>query len=395
MIRFLVPSILLAVFMGPACAEVAHADLVCDAAHNIALARFQEDSDEGQPHYTVLPANIDSGLSAQNGTGHRVCKLANGWEVKLRNGEGQAFPYGQGGAAPGAFFSLWVDRHKIFSKKYWTDHDYAADLTPIAGVVIKPQGITICEIRNGKPACTAQKLSLKTHPVDAIEYPAIPAPAAAPGELMVVGGTGQKNLCPHLVTHGSSGFDYASEPDIKIAAATWDWIDTEKLKNPDPWADVGDIQNVFGIALDYANGRFSFPSYPGDFDGDDKPDTVLAFGGNNHYFDGDIYIVAPSSISLRTMLETLVAQDKDMDIEKSIETAKAQGWHVYAGGGAGLYPNVSPRYVHLDRIDYIGTRLLLAQPTNLDEYPTAMAIKPRADGSFETVCVFQRPRLNY
>jgi hypothetical protein len=370
-----------------------HADLICDPAKNIALARFKEEEDETAPAYARLPVKVDGGLSAQPGTGRRVCKLNNGWEIKLRNGQAQAYAYGMGGAAPPSFFSLWVDRRRLFSRQIWSTENYSETRTPIVALVITPQTVTICEMKSKSPACKTEKLDLDKHTVDAVEYPAIAKPIPRPGALEIVGGTNPANLCQGIITHGSRGGDMAGEPDVPIPAAQWDWIDTDESPGSE-WAHVRDVRSVFGLAIEDDSGHYSFPSYPVDFDDDGKPDTVLAYGSDTHYFDGDFYIVAPASISIRDVIARIFGQ-KDIDLEKISEIVKSQGWHFYAGGSPGLYPDVSPRYVHLNRIEYLSKTLLLAEPTNWEKGPTSILIKPRADGTFETVCVFQRPGLHY
>jgi len=155
---------------------VAHADLVCDEARNVALARFAVAYNERLPVFAALPEALDHGLSAQTGTGRRICRLANGWEVKLRNGTGQAYAYAQSGAAPGSFFSLWVDRRKLISRQIWTDHDYAESKRGIVAVVITPSAITICHGKQnampggyqGEATCTDEPLDLTGTPIDGV-----------------------------------------------------------------------------------------------------------------------------------------------------------------------------------------------------------------------------------
>ena len=382
------------------------ADLVCDPANNVALARFDQTLDDKPPDYKRLPATLDRALSAQPGTGRRVCKLANGWEIKLRNGIDQAFGYGMGGGAPPAFFSLWVDHHKVFSQKVWSEQDYSQSHVPIIGVVVTPKSLSVCKRKSNPaelPVCTAEAFDPRKSPADRVEYPAHPGPPPRPGSLLITGGTFAPGVCKKFIPHGkpSSGkwdryvTDSRGEPDIKIPAEQWEWINTKELRRSNrDWTALGDLGKIFGISED----RFhviAFPTWPLDFDGDKQNDTVIKRKSLNHYFDGDYYVVAPGNVPVRDVLDTLYGNNRDEDVENDIKRAEAMGWHVYGGGRPGFYPGESPRYVHIENIRYLGQTLLLASPTNQDIDPTHILIRPKPDGSSETARVFQRPRLNY
>jgi hypothetical protein len=328
--RYILSLILLAlIFAYPAKADTtAHADLVCDPTNNIALARFIEAEDPGPPHYARLPAALDHGLSAQSGTGRRVCNLAHGGQIKLRNGQEQAFAYGAGGAAPPDFFSLWIDARKVISRQNWSRESYDQTEDQIAGVVITPTRITTCVWKDGddtKPlACSSKPQDLTRYKTDNVEYPANFWHGPGAERLVVVPGT-DESVCRDLIQHGPNAQgvvrDSAGEPDLPVAAKDLDWIDTQARTPSLEWSTVSDWKAVFGLKA--AMAPVNFPPHAMDFDGDSKPDTVVELDGSTHYFDGSFYVVAPANVAVADVLRTLFSQNTD--VEHSIKKSPSPG----------------------------------------------------------------------
>jgi hypothetical protein len=394
LMRYFVVVLLLAFpFSRPASADygVGHADLVCDPAHNTVLARFKVAEDDDAPQYDKLPDNIDGGLSAKSGTGGRKCTLANGWEIKIRNGEGQVFAYGMGGAAAPNFFSLWVNHRKVISQLNWSEQNYSETEPAIAGVVVKPDTINTCIVGEDKKlSCTAKPLKLNDYQVDTIEYPAPSTDQASPYSLQVSGT--DISVCKSIVHHGNPQgmWGRAGEPDLPVPDMDVDWIDLDFL-SPTKW-EIGNFKNDYGIGTN-ENVFIQYPGTPLDFDGDGKLDTVIKSEGYSHYFDGSYYVVAPGKFSVPDVVHKLFANGDD-DPNIVIPLVQTFGWHVYFGGQTGLYPKEDRRYVHFDHFTS-GKMYLLAQPANTSVDPTAQVIKPEADGSFKEICTIQRPRLHY
>ena len=378
-----------------------YADLICNPATNIALVRFTEAYNDDPPVYDRLPAAIDHGLSARTGTGRRVCRLANGWEVKLRNGRGQAFHYGMGGGDPSNFFSLWVNGRKVISRRVWSNFGFDDERAPLAAVVVRPRRLTFCD-RGDRIACRAQSLDVAKLPVDEVEYPSSPNARPAPGAMLITRGS-DNPLCRSLVRRGPGNDGVvrdwigsrAEEPDLPRSDAETEWIDIGRFAGENyQLATISDQDIVFGV--ERVPGRTSFSgSVPDDIDGDGVRDVVVGRSSDGHYFDGSFWVLAKQPTTVAEVLERLYPSGQDSDEERAIDRARQQGWSVYAGGGDGLYPKVSPRYVKLDMLHHDGATYFLAYPTNVEHDPTAIVIRPKSGGRFDTVCVFQRVRLNY
>ena len=68
-----------------------HADVVCRPGLNVALIRFTLTANQDQIVYRRLPARIDQGLSAMRTLRRSNCTMANGWTIRVRDGERQPY----------------------------------------------------------------------------------------------------------------------------------------------------------------------------------------------------------------------------------------------------------------------------------------------------------------
>ena len=389
-------------FGGWIVAQYAHADIlrssgdvVCASSRNVAVARFAHRYNEDPPVYAALPATVDAGLSADKGTDRRTCTLANGWHVRLRIGSDQALPYGMGGADASEYFSLWVDRRKVISRRNW--HPGYRDSFKgqhIVAIVVAPESLWTCaasqDAGEPSPKCTSEPLRLEQGTVDEIEYPPPGKAPPIPGSVRISVGVGDA-LCGSLIGRGPWNenalgermiWDLNFSTDLQPDVAQHSWIDTSPLTAIDTqsWTPLRS-GNV---------GRL-------DIDNDGVVDTVLKMEGWSHAFDGSSWFVFPAGVdptgaeekafgaAMLASGETVVPED----------AADATGLFVFRGGRLDLYPNVSPRYVHLDGYTYRGRTYFLAHPTNTEHDPSAILIQPQSKGRFKTICEFQIVRPNF
>lgn len=386
------------------------ADLVCDPDHNIAVARFAETYNPAAPAYANLSPDLDRGLSSTSGTGRRSCQLANGWEIRIRNGVKQAYPYRVGGGSPPYFFSLWIDRRKVISQRVWSSYDYDNKPMPIAAVVISSSDLTFCEQARdltrsldpvGELTCTSQRLNLSGTPVDTAEYPPPGTAPVASGILMIKVGS-SNNLCRNLERRGPREDGSirpwigppVNEPDLPFPKDTVEWIDPSRHQSSKhKWPTVDGAMATFGVPM--FTGQVHVPPTYTDFDNDNVLDTVVGLSDDSKFFDGSYWIVAPKQVPVVDLLRQLFSGEGHAGEGSDIERAEKRGWFVYSGGRPGLYPDVSPWRVHVERLYFPRETYLLAFPTDTRHDPTAMVVRPTGGGKFETTCVFQRQRLNY
>ncbi len=355
--------------LGPGTARAdeisTYAEAVCQKGANVALVRFTTAWNNDPPPFRRLPPGFDGGLSAAAPSGRQDCTMANGWNIRVRSGEKQAFAYGMGGADPPAFFSLWIARHKVVSRKEWKP-GYGNDTDPwLVAVVVRPDRLSYCHVANGADApekgvvtCSDEPLQLDHHKVDPIEF-------AAPGTKPPIG--------TMLVMPGS--------PDPKLCR---EYLHLRRGNLPDSYAmiDSARILREISARPGFRLAEAVIEVAPG------VRRKLVSWSGDGHYFDGDLMFIAPVAA------DALAVLNPDM-LEEPFPTGKLpSGWHLISGQQPGLYPDVSLRYVHFDTQKIGGRLYLLAQPTNRQDPPAAILIQPVATG-FRGVCRFQRVEPNF
>lgn len=368
-VRYLAMTLMLAMpFIVRADEASKDVDLVCRPAENLALVRFST-SNDASPAYPRLPQALDFGLSASTGYGRTDCTLANGTTIRVRGGREQAFAYGAGGGNPPAFFSLWINKRKVLSRRIWKPgyEETFKDLPLYDGVLITTNRLAICATAEGKPQqCTSQPLDPVGTPIDGVEY-GPGSRKATPGHISVTAkGAVNQRFCKAylgLVKPESDDPYFGRQTPLDIDLETF--ADQTKVANA--WTHSGLIELFPGVIR-----------------------RLMVWDADNHYFDGTVIALAPPTM---TMQEIAAAYPID-DIED---------WHkrgvphvtLISGGQKQLYPDISPRYVHLvpQRID--GALYFFAYPTSEGSRPTAALVKPLAAGGFVTLCAFNRIAPHY
>lgn len=346
-----------------------HVDLVCHAAENLALVRFTI-SEDAAPTYPSLPPAIDRGLSASTGSDRTDCTLANGTTIRVRGGQEQAFANGMGGANPPAFFSLWINQRKVFSRKVWMP-GYAESFDNPSiydGVLIAANRITICATAEGKPQhCTGQSLDLANRRIDRVEY-SFDKQKTPVGHLSVIAnGAANQRFCEAYLGSVKPGIEsllrgQQTSLDFDLAPLT------KETSVDEPLGRSGVVELLPTVTR-----------------------RLMIWTSADHYFDGTVIAVAPSSMAMKSIIDAYPFDD----IEAWPQRDAPPGVTLISGGQKQLYPNVSPRYLRLvpQRID--GSLYFFAYPTNNRVRPTAALVKPLVDGGFATLCAFNRTELSY
>jgi hypothetical protein len=275
-----------------------------------------------------------------------------------------------GGGNPPAFFSLWINKRKVVSRKRWMPgYEESFNNPPIYdGVLIAANRITICATAEGQSQhCTSQPLDLAKAPIDRIEYGSHP-PSVPLGHVSVIAkGAANQRFCEAylgLIKPGIESALLGQKTSLDMDLAPF----TEQTSLDESQARSGLVEFLPGVTR-----------------------RLMIWEGENHYFDGTVIAVAPSSMAMKNILATYPFND----IEVWPERGARPGVTLISGGQKQLYPNVSPRYVHLvpQRID--GALYVFAYPTNNKVRPTAALVKPLADGGFATLCAFNRIEPQY
>jgi hypothetical protein len=344
-------------------------DLVCDVAANVAVVRFTN-SDGETPTIPHLPRALDHGLSVSAEPRHTECTLANGTTIKVRGGREQAFGYGAGGGNPPAFFSLWINRRKVVSREVWKPgYEKTIDNLPIYnGALIAAEHLTVCATAEGNPQrCTSRPLNLTQAPIDHVEFPSSGRRVGAGNISVIAKGAANQRLCRDYLRLTGNGL----EGVIRGGSTQLD-IDLESL-----------TKQAASDGANFSSGLVDL--LPG------VRQRLWIWGGATHYFDGEVIALGAPGMAAKNIVSAYGFKD----IDGWPELIAPKGVTLISGGQKQLYPNVSPRYVHLVPQMIAGGLYVFAYPTNNKERPTAALVKPLAGGGFFTLCAFNRTEPHY
>lgn len=346
-----------------------HAEVVCQKGLNVALIRFTETWNEDRIVYRQLPARVDEGLSATRTLNRSDCTMANGWAIRIRQGE-KPWKYGMDGLDRPAFFSLWIAKRKILSRKEWKPgygNEHSNQPKPwLIGLIIHPDRLTYCYVpdsmnapEKGVISCRDETFRLERHKVDRMEYaPSGSRPSV--GTILLQQGSITPDICRKFLRlrRGVINADLSAPMD---SAQIFD------LNAPPRDRDLR--INVAAVEVSPGVHR-----------------QLVRWNSWGTYFDGDVMLFAPMASDPWKILKPSMLYPPD---DRFPSNELPAGWNVISGGLPNLYHDIPWRYVHFDT-QWIDKKLyLLAQPSNVEERPTAILVQPLAQG-FKRVCVFQR-----
>jgi hypothetical protein len=272
-----------------------------------------------------------------------------------------------GGNDPPAFFSLWIDRRKILSKFVWKPGYEAAPETPLlVGAVIGQSHLTLCHQvpSNEAITCTKQSLDLRKYPIDAEEYPAVPKRKPPVGTILVDPGSASAAFCQKYLDSTKRSPEML-ENRMHYDSALSQTLEWDIKRQPDTDHSLGHLPGTFSNV----HGRH-----------------VVVLSGGNHYFDGDILVLAPADVALPDIAAHFASEHFEQELAKP----EPSGWTIISGGRQSLYPNASARYVHLVPQQVDGELVFLAYPTNRTVRPSGILLKPMPAGGFTSLCIFER-----
>ena len=226
---------------------VAHADeihvdarLLCTA--NAALLQFTTDANSSNPDFPDLDGMLATEFSDAQVMPGLECDLGGPTRSRMlraKIGSTQPHHWGMCGGLRKYFFSLWIEGHKVFSRKFF--HNLCAPTIHIAAVAYWESTLLLCGFRHGwsevlrpdeydqPPAFTCVDVS-ETYlaavrgPVDTVEYPANGSPRRE-GHIILIRAA-NRDLC-HMLHHAfSSGLNFAQvQSGRDFESIPWPWSD--------------------------------------------------------------------------------------------------------------------------------------------------------------------------
>jgi hypothetical protein len=247
-----------------------YAIVSCDPQQHSASIELGEAMSEpvpAEPQYNPDESGPKS-FYLEGGEVPEDCHLAPDVVLRAKVGEGRAMPYGQCGADPAVWVSVWVNKRKWLSR-----FQIAGSCTPnvLSEITVTPEQIKSCtwpdpELNGGNrgpETCTIKAAAALPDHVDTDEYPIDPN-APAPGTVAVVYSENSE-LCDSMIT------------------------ESEQVEVP---KDVeGKLFSDYQGGLYGASGGFTRDVF--DIDNSGTPRTVYGFHPSNHANDADMYFSSP------------------------------------------------------------------------------------------------------
>lgn len=220
------------------------------------------------------------------------CVYPSGTRVRVKIGEGEARPYGECGADPEVFATVWVNGRKISSRQQFAGRcieyreGYQQPSFKIMGGA-KPS-VQKCATHKPAPGLAQQKdgaqrkqeplavcvdyPDISSYPVDSLEYPPPGSKPLPTGAIELQ--TGRDEVCKAVQRELEADFYTFSNYPRNVTLARPEWEDTDVELPP---ALRGGRVSVF------------------DFDNDGKPDRVFFSLYESTYMNGSVLLVQPGS----------------------------------------------------------------------------------------------------
>lgn len=347
---------------------------------NLVAVRFGGGHNGEPPKFHDLPAAYAEGWSRTAFADGNRCKLANGKEVVLRWGDEQAFGWGMGGADPPAFFSLWIDGRKIFSREQFKS-GYASSDADLNSVFVSPDAKEICRFprlddprsNDDKPpvTCAGAPIRIDSFLVDP-ELPGV-EDIARIGTISVAA-THSEQFCRRFVAPIEGSEMWARERvEVPPEAQRFFQRGEEDIYPPK------DAKR----RSDYVRGHATFDHF--DLWNAGKSNTVVRFYGDWKFFMGDVLFYrdgdAPEA-DIRTVMSKVAEPGGGKPYYRDL--AKEYGWQTITEN-----PDVYERWTpfRLSGVTY------LLQHAAFGSQWTLYRTGPQ--GALATVCVFQLVEDHY
>lgn len=342
---------------------------------DVVAIRFGGASNDEPPEFYDLPAAYAAGWAKTPFAEDNRCKLANGAEVVLRWGEEQAYGWGMGGADPSAFFSLWIDGRRVFSREQFKS-GYASSDGYLNSVFVSPAAKEICSF----PRLDDPRANDSTPPVTCASKPfrvdSMPPDPELPGVedfarigTITVAATHSEQFCRRFIEPREASNPSLPREGIAIPSDAQQFFQRGE-------EDVFPPKRV--------SDRMAFVQAHATFDYFDlwntgKSNTVVRFFGDWKFFNGDVLFYRQADTPEAEIREVMVqAQEPGSGTHYYKDLAKKYGWQTITEN-----PDV---YEHWTPFRLSGVTYLMQHKTYGSQWTL---YRPSPKGALTTVCVFQ------
>lgn len=329
---------------------------------------------------------------------HKECKLKNGRIVRVKMGKGPTYPYGQDGATPEYWFSVWVDKAKVLSRATWGLSNnlritITKDALKICGVQRNTHDIPEKKKGKGDIACKTIPNS-KLHTLrDRLEYPCETDPIPPKPGTIVTLFAKDKNFCESFQRIANDDTGQYVNPPID-AVSKWD----EKISQ-----------------YEYCG---HYRHFKLDINNDGHPEHIVALHSRTHYRDGDTYfiygnnppkILQPSEESeseFSYASKALVILPHNWSYPKKVATdffgkhVTDDGYYSFRSSGSPWWdstdkPEFRFRYWYLSLFRLKDVTYFLTASREADKSHWYGVLRPEPNGSVTEMCLFHRVRDRY
>jgi hypothetical protein len=345
------------------------------------------------------PFLISSGQFAE-------CVYPSGTRVRVKVGEGVARSYGECGADPEVFMSIWVNKRKIASQQFsghcWHDigREFPTISFKVSGNEKSVYSVEKCHtaIQQESFSSFVSKISkqippkpplsvcvdfpaLSKFPHDFIEYPRKGVKLPKAGDIQLL--KGSDNVCQAVRNELKADFHtfsaYPNMDVIKLPRPNWTSISTEVIKG------LGTFGSIF------------------DFNNDGNLDRVFQQFSQTNYMDGSILLVQyGSSASILEVSDIIMDKNshflpcqmdsvphKIMDCPQFSQNNDEAGF-LMKGRTAKESVYFRGRYTTLTPFSFQGTSFIGVNTVSGDTKNYAAVLKPLPNRKFQQMCLFQR-----
>lgn len=340
------------------------------------------------------------------------CIFPSGNRVRAKVGRGSMRAYGECGADPEIFLSLWVNKRKIASAEWFAGHcidyrndvpDLSYDISDGAGDVTVKKCLTsrkpVSEIsdENNPPKEESTEPiqvcidypDISKYPVDTMEYPPSGAKVSKAGDIEMVYDSGPvANAVRDELRkdfHAFSGTTEESSGEFIYP----EWSEASQ-KLPGELSDCG--ESVF------------------DFNNDGKLDRVFGKLFTNHYMDGSVLLVQPGLSSKKLMVSSsasdktsiylpyhLDGKRKKIDVYPPFSQENDEANFLMAVDVKGKKHVVEfrGRYTYVTPVVFRKTTYILLCGPYEDSQNHVAVLKPMPNGTFQNIGLIRKVQENF
>jgi hypothetical protein len=332
---------------------------------------------------TIVPSDV---YNAEMNQRTAECNLKSGTKIKAKFGTGRVYPYGQGGADPDKWVSLWVNKAKVISRQrigcfadgpcsmYFKASEKYLEICSIKRDYIDKYKAPI--IPNDF-VCQKVLYEYLNQGQDYIEYPIKESQYRLPGTVNIFYAN-NSTFCQKFIENG----------EYKLPSESVSLKDKQKTKSE----YAGNI------------GRLS-----ADFNNDGSTDEIYVLHSRTRYNDGDSYFIFDKNNQVSSKWPNIDVKDLD----NSKKYVFPNQWARCNNKSGCKYdqfnylkllspdpnslklPLLRPRYLRASPFTLNNTVYFHLSSMGAYDGHIASIMKPLADGNVEHMCYFNRVEENY